>query len=162
MSKEDQKENPEKKPVGRPSLYKPEYCEMLIEHMGEGLSFESFAAIINVSRSTLYEWDKGHEEFSDAFKRGVDKSLLYWEKLGRDNVLNKSESYRDKDGNSSNKSSSLNAAVYNMTMVNRHNYRNKAKDEAPDTTINQTFGTISDKDLDEKLDEKMKKLGIKK
>ena len=32
----------ERNPVGRPTKYKPEYCEMLIEHMSEGLSFESF------------------------------------------------------------------------------------------------------------------------
>lgn len=75
-------------PFGRPTLYKPEYCERLIGHMSNGLSFESFAAVIDVNRDTLYEWVKTHTDFSDAKKRATDKCLLWWEVEGI-NALNR-------------------------------------------------------------------------
>lgn len=68
-------------PVGRPSLYKPEYCKMLIEHMSKGFSFESFAADVNCTRSTLYEWRDQNQEFSDAFHTGNQKRLKYDESI---------------------------------------------------------------------------------
>lgn len=81
---------PTKKPkTGRPSDYDPSYCEKLVEHMSTGLSFESFAGVINSCRATLYEWEKKHPAFSDAKKRGSDASLLYWEKLARNGAEGK-------------------------------------------------------------------------
>lgn len=69
---------------GRPTDYKPEYCQMLIDHMAEGFSFESFAAVVKVNRDTLYNWVAIHPDFSDAKKSGFDESRLTWEKIGRD------------------------------------------------------------------------------
>lgn len=66
--------------LGAPTLYKPEYCDQLIDHMKSGYSFESFAAIIDVVRATLYNWTKDFPEFLDAKNRGVDHSLLFFEK----------------------------------------------------------------------------------
>jgi len=66
-------------PGGRPTKYKPEYCEKLIEHMAEGLSFETFAATIGVSRAVLYNWCDAHSEFLDAKNIGKEKSQLMWE-----------------------------------------------------------------------------------
>lgn len=51
--------------------------------MAGGLSIESFAGVINCSIDSLYEWVKVHHEFSEAKKRGVAQSLLYFEKIGR-------------------------------------------------------------------------------
>lgn len=68
--------------MARPSLYKKKYCDELLAHMSEGFSFENFAGLIGVHRDTLYEWTKAHPEFSDAKKRGLDLSLLFWERLG--------------------------------------------------------------------------------
>jgi len=62
--------------VMRPTLYKEEYCQMLIDHMAKGLLFESFAAVINVNRDTLYNWCERHEMFFDAKKIGREKMLL--------------------------------------------------------------------------------------
>ena len=69
--------------AGRPTKYKPEYTEMLKKHMAEGLSFESFAGVLLVTRSTIYKWVDEHEEFSDAKNAGQHASLLFWEKLNR-------------------------------------------------------------------------------
>lgn len=68
--------------VGRPTKYKEEYCDLVIEHMEQGLSVESFAAIVDVSKSTIYEWIKEHPQFSDAVNKGFDKSRLFWERAG--------------------------------------------------------------------------------
>jgi len=65
---------------GRPTVYKPEYCKMLEEHMEEGLSFESFAGVIGTCRRTLYHWCDAHEEFLHSKNAGQDKSQLFWEK----------------------------------------------------------------------------------
>lgn len=66
---------------GRPTDYDPKYCDELVAHMASGLSYESFAGVIGVARSTLYEWEK-HQEFSDAKSIGVEKGRLFWEKRG--------------------------------------------------------------------------------
>lgn len=76
------KKKPTKRRVGRPTKYDPKYCEMLIDHMAEGLSFDAFAGRVEVTRETLYEWARVHSEFSDAKKIGFSKCLTMWEELG--------------------------------------------------------------------------------
>lgn len=71
---------------GRPSKFKPEYCQMLIEHMSQGYSYESFAAKVDDCRATLYNWEEKHPEFLDAKKRAVDKCLEKWETLCLDSI----------------------------------------------------------------------------
>lgn len=129
----------EENKLGRPSKYKPEYCEQLVEHMNSGLSFESFAAVIGVNRDTLYEWTKVHSEFSDAQKEGLDKSLLFWEKLGIDNIINTSESESFGEGQGSSKSRSLNSSVYIFNMKNRFKWKDKQPDENDQININFTL-----------------------
>lgn len=72
---------------GRPSKYKPEYCDLIIEHMSEGASITSFAAEIGVARSTIDEWANNYTEFSGAVKIGKAKCAAWWEKLGRNNAI---------------------------------------------------------------------------
>lgn len=71
-----------KAPVGRPTDYKPEYCHLIKDHMAKGFSFESFAAIVDVSRETLYAWCRDFPEFSDACDRAKEKARFYWEETG--------------------------------------------------------------------------------
>ena len=66
---------------GRRTKYKEEYCQQLLAHMRKGYSFESFAAVIDCHRDSLYEWTKKHPNFSDAHKKGFELCRLYWEKL---------------------------------------------------------------------------------
>jgi hypothetical protein len=69
------------KKSGAPTKYKTEYCQLLEDHMANGLSFHSFAGVVGVCCDTLYEWVKVHPEFSDTMKRGKAKLLLWDEKL---------------------------------------------------------------------------------
>jgi len=66
-------------PVGRPTLYKPEYCDGIVDHCSNGASLESFAAEIDVCRSTLIVWAKAHPEFLQAATRAKAKSKAWWE-----------------------------------------------------------------------------------
>jgi hypothetical protein len=70
-----------KKRVGRPTIYKKEYCKKLIDYMAQGLSFESFAGELSVNRDTLYEWRTKHPQFSDAYKIGKEKRNQLAEKI---------------------------------------------------------------------------------
>lgn len=72
--------------AGRPSKYKPTYCDLVIEHMSEGASLTSFAAEIGVSRDTVSEWCAKHDEFSASVKIGKSKCAAWWEKIGRKNA----------------------------------------------------------------------------
>lgn len=116
MAKKKEVVQQEKNPIGRPSKYKPEYCQELIEHMRQGFSFESFAGLTMVNVDTLYEWTKVHQDFSDAKKTGFDLSRLFWEKIGIDNILNTSENFGEGAGS---KSQSINSTVYIFNLKNR-------------------------------------------
>ena len=70
-------------PAGRPSTYDPAYCEQIVAHMAEGASVLSFAAQIDVARSTINEWAANHPDFSEALSRGKAKCAAWWEKTGR-------------------------------------------------------------------------------
>jgi transposase-like protein len=100
------------RPLGRPSSYKPEYCEELEAHMAIGYSFESFAGKIGVDRDTLYEWRKVHQDFSDAFKRGKMKMLYKDEQtlnMGIDNTIK------------------VNHALMTLKMMNCHKWSSKTE-----------------------------------
>lgn len=102
--------------MGRPTKYLPEHCQMLIEHMATGLSFESFAAVAKVDRDTIYNWIEIHPDFSDAKKQAFEESRLFWEKKGIEGLFSESEY----DANTKISSSkSMNAAVWIFTMKNR-------------------------------------------
>ena len=77
------KEKPPNYTTGRPTKYKPEYCQMLIDWMREGRSFYTFATVVEVNQDTLAEWVNVHIDFSDAKKRGRDLEMKWWDDLHR-------------------------------------------------------------------------------
>ena len=129
MSKKDSKK------AGRPTLYKPEYCERLIKCMSEGYSYTAFAAEIGVHRSILYDWEKLYPEWKEAKLMAEDKSLLFWEKQGIDGLYNVTE-YEDGKIVSS---KSLNSTVWIFNMKNRHGWRDKSPEENDQININLTL-----------------------
>lgn len=113
--------------LGRPTVYDPKYCEMLIDHMAEGLSFESFGGVIGVHKDTLFQWVKKHEEFADSKKIATEKSRIFWERLAIDNLINKSDSETNSDKSGWSKSRSLNATTWIFNMKNRFGWRDKSE-----------------------------------
>lgn len=104
-------DKPKRAKPGQPSKYKPEFCDMLIEHMKEGLSFDSFAGLIGVNSDTLHEWKRVHPEFSVAKTNGHAAAMLWWEKLGRAAAAGKVPNF--------------NAAVFIFSMKNKFGWRDR-------------------------------------
>ncbi len=50
--------------------YKDEFCQMLIDHLKEGRTIDTFGATVGVVRSTIYEWIGSIPEFKEAFDIG--------------------------------------------------------------------------------------------
>jgi hypothetical protein len=73
-----------KRPVGRPTAYRPEMCQQLIETMAGGHSAEAGAAKIGISARSLFEWQKLHPEFLMAIQEGRHRAVLFWESLAID------------------------------------------------------------------------------
>jgi hypothetical protein len=70
----------QKRPVGRPSSYRREYCAKIIKAMATGLSAEAAAAKIGISARSLFYWQREHPEFLQAIQEGRQRGLLWWEK----------------------------------------------------------------------------------
>ncbi len=69
--------------MGRPTKYKKEMCETVIELMKEGASQQEVLAVLDISNDTFYRWKKENEEFSETIKRGIQLSQAWWERKGR-------------------------------------------------------------------------------
>ena len=106
---------PRKRPArpgeGKPSSFKPEYCEQLIQYMSGGLSFEAFAGHLGVAVSTIWQWEQEHEKFAEAKKVGYALGLEFWEKLGRNAAAGKVPNF--------------NATVWIFNMKNRYQWRDR-------------------------------------
>ena len=68
-----------KHPGGRPTLYRREMCNRLVEAMGKGLTAEAAAARIGISARSLFYWQQQHPEFLQAIQEGRQRSQLWWE-----------------------------------------------------------------------------------
>ena len=64
-----------KHPGGRPTIYRPEMGQMLIEAMATGLSAEAAAAKIRIGGRTLFSWQAQHPEFQQAIQEGRHQAL---------------------------------------------------------------------------------------
>lgn len=82
-------EAPKKRPVGRPSKYKPEFCERVLEMAAEGASFAEYAAEFGVDRASMYRWSEEHEEFRTALARAKVLEQAWFEREARTNMRNK-------------------------------------------------------------------------
>lgn len=105
VTKKKSSNKSDKNPGGRPSKYNQKYCEMLIQHMSEGGSFESFGGVIRVVRATMYTWVEKHAEFSEAKDLGEQLALKFYEDIAKASMtgtlrrVTEEEYARDADGN---------------------------------------------------------------
>ena len=65
--------------VGRPSSYRGEFCDRIVELMSEGRSLDGCAALLGVHPDSLYTWQKLHPGFSDAVRAGRAAAMAFWE-----------------------------------------------------------------------------------
>jgi len=73
-------------PAGRPTDYRPEYCQAVIDWGKEGHSIVWMSSQLEVTRETLYEWARTHKEFSDALTLAREHSQAWWEQQGKDGL----------------------------------------------------------------------------
>jgi len=76
-------DNAEPKKMGRPSLYRPEYCERVIEMGAEGKSITQMAATLGFDKQTFADWRGVHADFSAALSRATALSQKWWEDRGQ-------------------------------------------------------------------------------
>ena len=112
-------ETTEKRPVGRPSLYDPKYCEEVIALGKIGKSTEAIGAILGVGTKTLYNWRDQNPEFLHALELAKEFELQWWEDIGQTHMIENKES--DK----------LNASIWSRSMAARFpkKYRESVKQE---------------------------------
>lgn len=105
-------------PAGRPTLYRPEYCEKVIELGRQGCSVVEMAAEIGVSRNALEtEWTTQHPEFLEAFTQAKQFSQAWWEKVGREGMFESPGGVK------------LNPSIWSRSMAARfpHDWRENTK-----------------------------------
>ena len=109
----------EKRPVGRPTLYDPLFCEQVIELGKLGKSVEQIASNLGVGTRTLFTWKDTHEEFRHALDEAKEHELNWWETIGQTHMIENKES--DK----------LNASIWSRSMAARFpkKYRESVKQE---------------------------------
>ena len=112
-------ETTEKRPVGRPSLYDPKYCEEVIAYGKLGKSVEQIAANLNLSLRVLYAWRDKHEEFMHAMEYAKELEQAWWEEQAQAYMVENKESDR------------LNASLWSRSMAARFpkKYRESTKTE---------------------------------
>lgn len=89
------KETSAAKRTGRPSKYKPEYCEAIVAAAKKGDTFEMFACDLGVHIDTLHEWAKVHPEFGYAKKLAKQHMVVGMQKLGFAAMNGKVPGFRD-------------------------------------------------------------------
>ena len=73
--------------VGRPTDYRPEFCEQVVELGKQGKSHAQIAASLGCSRQCLYEWQSVYPEFSYAIKYARDLAQAWFEDIGQVNMV---------------------------------------------------------------------------
>lgn len=108
-----------KRPVGRPSLYDPSFCDEVVALGRKGKSVEQIAAILNVSLRTMYSWRDAHEEFLHALDDAKTYEQAWWEEQAAAYMVENKESDR------------LNASLWSRSMAARFpkKYRESTKTE---------------------------------
>jgi transposase-like protein len=109
----------EKRPVGRPTLYDPAYCDKVVQLGRIGKSVEQIAAILDVSLRTMYSWRDAHEEFLHALDDAKTYEQAWWEEQAAAYMVENKESDR------------LNATLWSRSMAARFpkKYRESTKHE---------------------------------
>ena len=109
----------ETKPVGRPSLYDPSYCDKVVELGRLGKSVEQISSNLGVSCRVLYDWRDRYPEFLRALEEAKEAEQTWWEDQAQAYML------EHKDG------AKLNASIWSRSMAARFpkKYRESVKQE---------------------------------
>lgn len=133
------KEKPEGYVFGRPTAYKPEYCQQALDIMKSGGSRSEVCLDLSICYQTFLNWlnpshDSFKQDFFEAVKLGDRLCQAWWEKQGRIGTFGGIEG--------------MNATMYQFNMKNRFKEDWRDKQEIQQTT---TIVDLTDDDLDSEL-----------
>ncbi len=152
--------------TGRPTKYKPEFAQLLFQHMSEGGSFEAFCSVPKCTVSRLYAWLTRHAEFREAKEAGEVAGKAFWENLGKAGqagqlrtstrvwkyLKNKETGQRVRTlVEEREHPAQFNSAAWALTMKNRYGYRDKHE-------VEQTT-KVAPTDLSSMTEEELRALG---
>lgn len=122
----------------RPTKYRPEMCNRVIELMKEWASLVEVAADLGICEDTLHEWKKTNKEFSESIKRWVQLSESWWQRVWRLNVH-------------SNKDAPFDTTLWYMNMKNRFKWADRQEvDQKTELKFKpEDLKKMSDIELDE-------------
>lgn len=106
-------------PGGRPSDYKQEYCDKIVQCFKEGWSIEEICLELDICKQTFYNWCESNQEFLDSKKKGESFSQGWWMKKGRINLENKDFS----------------STLWYMNMKNRFGWKDRSDTTSGDEPI---------------------------
>jgi hypothetical protein len=64
---------------GRPTEYKPEYCDVVIDMMSKGYTKTAVAGYLMVTMERLIKWEIDNPEFHESFKIGQNRRVGFLE-----------------------------------------------------------------------------------
>jgi hypothetical protein len=107
------------KPVGRPTLYDPAYCDEVRKLGALGKSVEQISTYLGVSLRTMYTWRDNYPEFLHALDDAKTYEQAWWEEQASSYMVENKESDR------------LNATLWSRSMAARFpkKYRESTKTE---------------------------------
>ncbi len=74
---------------GRPTKYRAEYCEKVIEEAAKGKSLTEIAVGWGITRATLDNWAARSGRFLEALTRAKEAEMAYFESVGRSSMFSK-------------------------------------------------------------------------
>lgn len=78
--------NNDKRRVGRPTAYRPQFGERVLRWGAAGKSKTWMAAELGVTPGTLRGWTRAHPEFADRLALAMQLSQAFWEDLGQEGL----------------------------------------------------------------------------
>ena len=125
---------------GRPTKYKTEMCDKVIELGKKGASRFEMCLELDIHHSTLLDWEANKPEFSEALKNAELYSHGWWSKYGRLGIFGQTDGF--------------NATGYIFNMKNRFSkyWKDKQEVETTGTTTQVIVKKDEDKESVDELD----------
>jgi hypothetical protein len=128
--------------AGRPSLYKPEMCQITEELMSKGKTNAQVCAVLGISPDSFMRYRRDYPELAAAYEKGKVLQQAYWENVGMNGIVGEIKGF--------------NATTYIFMMSNlfKGQYTQKAADvtvNVNNNTLHQEIIELSNEELDAKI-----------
>ena len=100
-------------------VYDQSFCDRVIDHVKQGYTFNSFAAVIGVSVTTLSRWVEKYEKFAEA------------KEIAQQYLSMRYQDYLDKAASGESKGNAS-AITFGLTNIDPENFKNKINHEVRD------------------------------